>query len=156
MSRSQVEDARPEQCSAAERATKGKPANIPAPRRHERSGIRSVPLGGRVAAERTVGNGFWFEDVPRRAGVGSLTTLRRKHAGIGSSAERALVAEKGRRTRGLRWRRGARENSNERIALTARSYPEPHQVSEVSSLWPNGRKQAREIGKMDPYLRYKG
>ena len=36
-----------------------------------------------------------------------------------------------------------------------RAYPEPHQVSEVSSLWPNGRKRAREFGKTDPYLRYK-
>lgn len=54
------------------------------------------------AVERTVGNGFWFEDVSRCAGVGSLTTLRRSDAGFGSSVERVRVAEKGRIACGLR------------------------------------------------------
>ena len=132
-------------------ATKGKPAKIPAPRCPERNGDDSS-----AAVERTVGNGLCLEDTFRRAGVGSLTTLRRTGAGVGSSGERVLVAEKGRILCGLRWRRRVRENSGERITRAARAYPEPHQVSEVSSLWPNGRKQAREFGKIDPYLRYKG
>lgn len=133
-------------------ATKGKPANIPAPRRPERNGSILVVL----AVERTVGNGFCLEDAFRRAGVGSMTTLRRTGAGVGSSGECVSVGEKGCIFCGLRWRRRARENSGERNTRTTRAYPEPHQVSEVSSLWPNGRKQAREFGKIDPYLRYKG
>ena len=80
------------------RATKGQPANIPAPRRPERNGTReAIP-----AVEHTVGNGFWLEDVSRCAGVGSLTTLRRSDAGVGSSAECVRVAEKGRIPCGLR------------------------------------------------------
>lgn len=140
----------PRRVPVSGRATKGNPANIPEPRPPERSGTRVLRM---PAAERTVGNGICSEDASRCAGVGSLTTLRRTGAGVASRGECVSSAEKGRFSCGLRWRRGARENSEERTARRARAYQEPHQVSEVSSLWPNGRKQAREFGKMDPYLR---
>jgi len=133
------------------RQTKGQSANIPTPRRCERTRVPS----DRRAGERSVGNGFWLEDVLPHVGVGSLTTLRRTRAGAGSSAECVRFGEKGRCTCGLRQRRRTRENSSERAYETTGTYPEPHQVSEMSSLWPNGRKWAREFGKIDPYLRYK-
>jgi len=86
------------QCTENVRETKGKPANIPAPRRPERT--RVSPRGR--AGERSVGNGLWLEDVLPHTGVGSLTTLRRPSAGVGSSAECASVGEKGRCSCGLR------------------------------------------------------
>jgi len=139
------------QCTESVRQTKGQSANIPTPRRCERTRVSS----DRRAGERSVGNGFWLEDVLPHVGVGSLTTLRRTRAGAGSSAECVRFGEKGRCTCGLRQRRRTRENSSERAYETTGTYPEPHQVSEMSSLWPNGRKWAREFGKIDPYLRYK-
>ena len=87
------------------------------PSRAERS-RRSRP-----AAERTVGNGLWSEDVSRCAGVGFRTTLRRSDAGVGSSAECVRVAEKGRTNCGLRSRRGTRENSDERNHEDGESVP---------------------------------
>lgn len=141
------------QCTENVRETKGQPANIPAPRRPERTRARRAIGDARASVPSATASGSKTSSV--RAGVGSLTTLRRARAGVGSSAERVRVGEKGRCSCGLRTRRRARENSNERSARTASAYREPHQVSEVSSLWPNGRKRAREFGKMDPYLRYK-
>ena len=85
------------QCAKIARETKGQPANIPAPRRTERicsaSARRMSVPSATVSGSKTSSS---------RAGVGSLTTLRRVRAGVGSSAECVHIGEKGRYSCGLR------------------------------------------------------
>lgn len=109
-----------------------------------------------IRSRPTVGNGVWFGDVSQCVGCRSLLHLRRGDGGVGPAGDVAILAEKGHTCRGLRSHCATLEKPNERTNATNRAYPEPHQVSEVSILWPNGLKRAKEIGKMDPYLRYKG